>query len=173
MIWVVMMFSAAIPVLYLAGVILCFSTYWTDKYLLLRFYQVPHRHGSNLAHRARSIIEWSLVMHLFVGMYMLSNPDIFVGEGDDNKPTGFFQSISEFTTIGIRLLTGVESERFKQAHIIFYAIGTGAFLVLFLIEKITGFFSRCIGRACCCLDRDSTDEIFSNEIFGEIPAEQQ
>ena len=91
MIWVVMMFSSAIPVLYFAGVVLCFFTYWTDKFLLLKFYQVPHRHGSNLAHRARNIIEYSLILHLFVGMYMLSNPDIFVGEGEDNKPTGFFQ----------------------------------------------------------------------------------
>ena len=109
MIWVVMMFSAAIPVLYLAGVLLCFFTYWTDKFLLLKFYRSPPRHGSNLAHRARNIIEWSLLIHLFTGMYMLSNPDIFLGEGEDNKPTGFFEVISEFITLGIQALTGVDS----------------------------------------------------------------
>lgn len=109
MIWVVMMFSAAIPILYLAGVILCVTTYWTDKFLLLRFYRIPPRHGSNLAHRARNIIEWSLLIHLFTGMYMLSNPDIFLGEGEDNKPTGFFEVISEFITVGLKALTGVDS----------------------------------------------------------------
>jgi len=103
------MFSAAIPVLYLAGVVVCFCTYWTDKFLLLKFYRAPPRHGSNLAHSARSIIEWSLPMHLLVGLYMLSNPDIFVGEGEDNKPTGFFSIMSETITVGIQLLTGVES----------------------------------------------------------------
>jgi len=38
MIWVIMMFAAAIPVLYLAGALLCFVTYWTDKTLYLKFY---------------------------------------------------------------------------------------------------------------------------------------
>ena len=50
MIWVIMMFSAAIPVLYLAGFMLCFVIYWTDKTLFLKFYRIPPRHGSNLAH---------------------------------------------------------------------------------------------------------------------------
>ena len=38
MIWVIMMFSAAIPVLYISGILLCFTTYWTDKTLLLKYY---------------------------------------------------------------------------------------------------------------------------------------
>ena len=50
MIWVIMTFSAAIPVLYMAGFILCFVTYWTDKSLFLKFYKIPPKHGSHLAH---------------------------------------------------------------------------------------------------------------------------
>lgn len=84
MIWVIMMFSAALPILYLAGFVLCFTTYWTDKLLFLRFYRLPPRHGSDLINQARDIIEWSLVIHLGVGIYMLSNPDIFTSEEDDN-----------------------------------------------------------------------------------------
>lgn len=144
------MFSVAIPVLYLAGVILCFFTYWTDKFLLLKFYSSPPRHGSNLIHRASSIIEWSLLVHLFTGLYMLSNPEIFVGDGSDNKPTGIFEDVSKFITLIIQALTGVDSQRFNQAHTIFYAIGTTIFVILFILEKITGFFSRFVGRACCC-----------------------
>lgn len=81
---VIMMFSAAIPVLYLAGFLLCFVTYWTDKTLFLTFYKLPPRHGSYLANKARTIIEWSLVVHLFMGLYMMSQPDIFTSEEDDN-----------------------------------------------------------------------------------------
>lgn len=168
MIWVVMMFSAAIPTLYLAGCILCFFTYWTDKYLLLKFYRIPPRHGSDLSHRARQIIEFSLLVHLFTGLYMLSNPDIFVGE-EEEKPTGFFAWLSELVTVGIRSLTGVESERFRQAHVIFYAIGTGFFVAFFIIEKVSGFFSRIMGRACCCcLNKDTVEDVFSNNIYGEM-----
>ena len=82
-IWVIMMFASAIPVLYLAGFVLCFVTYWTDKCLFLKYYKVPPKHGSDLISKARSVIEWSLVLHLFMGLYMLSNPDVFMGEGEE------------------------------------------------------------------------------------------
>jgi len=84
MIWVIMMFAAAIPVLYLAGFLLCFVTYWTDKTLYLKFYKVPPKYGSGLVQKARGIIEWSLLCHLFMGLYMLSNPEIFTSAEDDN-----------------------------------------------------------------------------------------
>ena len=84
MIWVIMMFGVAIPVLYVAGFLLCFVTYWTDKTLYLKFYKLPPKHGSALSHKARNIIEWSLLCHVFMGLYMLSNPDIFTTEDDDN-----------------------------------------------------------------------------------------
>ena len=57
MIWVIFTFSAAMPTLYFAGFILCFTTYWTDKIMLLRFYRIPPRHGSDLVHKARGVIE--------------------------------------------------------------------------------------------------------------------
>jgi len=83
-IWVIMMFAAAIPVLYLAGFVLCFVTYWTDKCLFLKFYKIPPKHGSDLISKARSVIEWSLVLHLFMGLYMISMPDIFIDEKEEN-----------------------------------------------------------------------------------------
>lgn len=90
MIWVIMMFSAAIPMLYLAGVIICFVMYWADKALFMRVYKLPPKHGADLANSARNIIEWSLVLHLFMGFYMISNPDIFTSEEDENEAVGFF-----------------------------------------------------------------------------------
>ena len=112
MIWVIMMFAAAIPMLYLAGFILCFTLYWTDKTLFVKFYRTPPKHGSTLAHQVRSIVEWSLIMHLFMGLYMLSNPEIFSSEEDDNDAVAFFQIYAKFVALGISFLTGVDSDRF-------------------------------------------------------------
>ena len=41
LIYVIMMFSAAMPMIYIAGIILCFCMYWTDKILLLTFFRAP------------------------------------------------------------------------------------------------------------------------------------
>ena len=112
MIWVIMMFSAAIPMLYLSGFILCFVLYWTDKTLFIKFFRTPPKHGSTLGHQVRSIIEWSLICHLFMGLYMLSNPEIFSSEEDDNQAVAFFQVYAKFVALGISFLTGVDSDRF-------------------------------------------------------------
>ena len=112
MIWVIMMFAAAIPMLYLAGFVLCFVLYWTDKTLFVKYFRTPPKHGSTLGHQVRSIIEWSLIMHLFMGLYMISNPEIFSSEEDDNEAVKFLQFYAKFIAIGISFLTGVDSDRF-------------------------------------------------------------
>lgn len=43
-------------------------------------------------------------------------------------------------------------------------------MAMFIVEKITGFFSRFIGRVCCkyCLNKDAEPEMFSNDVFLEL-----
>mgnify|MGYP000179687617 CR=1 FL=1 len=155
MIWVVMMFSCAMPILYLAGFILCFVTYWTDKGLFVWYYRIPPRHGSDLANKARSIIEWSLLLHLFMGLYMISNPAIFTSEEDDNEAVQFLAGYARFVGLAISELTGAESSRFNQVHTVLYSTGMTIFFILFIIEKVSGTWSRIMGKiCCCCLYRD-------------------
>jgi len=77
MMFIVMMYSTAIPCLYLAGFFICFFMYWSDKALFLRHYRSPPRYGLELATRAHKIMTWSILLHLMCGLYMISNPDIF------------------------------------------------------------------------------------------------
>ena len=77
MFFIIMMYSAAIPILYISGFILCIIMYWSDKCLLLRHYRLPPRHGRDLASRMLWYMEYAILLHLFVGCYMLSNETIF------------------------------------------------------------------------------------------------
>ena len=50
----------------------------------------------------------------------------------------------------------------------------GIFCILFIIEKVSGTFSRIMGKlCCCCLYKDSEPEVFSNDIYRDISAEAQ
>ena len=172
--WVIMMFSAAIPFLYLAGFILCFVLYWTDKTLFVKLYRTPPKHGSTLGHQVRSIIEWSLIMHLFMGLYMLSNPEIFTSEEEDNQSVAFFKFYAKFVSLGITATTGVDSDRFGQAHTVLYCVGVGIFVVLFILEKVSGTFSRIMGKfCCCCLYKDAEPDVFSDNIYKDISVNSQ
>ena len=174
MIWVIMMFSAAIPMLYLSGFVLCFVLYWTDKTLFVKFFRTPPKHGSSLGHQVRSIIEWSLICHLFMGLYMISNPEIFSSEEDDNQAVAFLQTYSKFIGVGISFLTGVDSSRFGQVHTVLYSFGIGIFIILFIIEKLSWTFSSAISKfCCCCLNKDTEPDAFSSDIYKEISNESQ
>jgi len=77
MIFIIMMYSTAIPLMYACGFLIFFLSYWTDKILFLRLYKVPPRYGLHLAFGTQIVMEWSILLHLFTGIYMISNPDIF------------------------------------------------------------------------------------------------
>jgi len=72
------MYSSAIPLLYLSGFFLCIILYWTDKILLLRFNSTPPKFDLKLATRSRKIMEFAVLLHIWVALYMLSNPNILV-----------------------------------------------------------------------------------------------
>ena len=77
MFFIIMMYSAAIPVLYLSGFLISLSMYWSDKVLFLRHYKLPPRHGRDLSSRMLWYMEYAIILHLLVGCYMLSNETIF------------------------------------------------------------------------------------------------
>ena len=172
MIWVVMMFSAVIPILYFAGFLLCFVSYWTDKQLFVSWFRIPPRHGSNMVREARGVIEWSLIVHLFMGLYMISNPAIFADEEADDA-VAFLAYYAKFIGIGVTWLTGVESVRFEQTHTILYSAGIGIFLICFIIEKVSGTCSGIMGKiCCCCLYKDTQEASFSNDLFNDIAGDK-
>lgn len=87
-IFITMLYSSGMPILYPVLVITVFLTYWIDKYLcnintwlminlVLRVYKKPPRYDITLAATTRKIIEFSLILHFAFGFYMLSNSSIF------------------------------------------------------------------------------------------------
>ena len=128
MFYIIMMYSAAIPSLYIAGLLICFSMYWSDKILFLRHYKLPPRYGRDLSKRSNKIMMYAILLHLFTGAYMLSNPEIFTY--DDNED---FFGIWFVSLLGrvVEALFGIERERFLMPHTIIYMLGITLFLICF------------------------------------------
>ena len=105
---------------------------------------------------------------------MVSNPQIFKSQEEENSAVEFLQAYAKFIGLGITLLTGVESDRFDQVHTVLYSTGIGIFIICFIIEKASGFFSRIMGKiCCCCLYRDTQPVTFSNDLFNDIAKDKQ
>ena len=55
-----------------------------------------------------------------------------------------------------------------------YAFFVFIFIALFIMEKISGTWSRIMGKVCCCcLYKEDEEDAFSNDIFCTISPEAQ
>ena len=150
MFFIIMMYSAAIPALYIAGLLICFSMYWSDKILFLRHYRLPPRYGRDLASRSNKIMMFAMILHLFTGVYMLSNRDILSYKGSEEY---FGKNFVALLAKGIEALFGVDQERFIMPHTVAYVIGICIFLLCFISELSCGIMTKLIYCCCCsCLD---------------------
>ena len=73
MLFIIMMYSASIPCLYISGSLICLTMYWSDKVLFIRYYKLPPRLGRDLAKRSIKVMEFSILLHLVTGVYMFTN----------------------------------------------------------------------------------------------------
>ena len=93
-VYVIMMYSTGIPLLYLVALVTFSIMYWVDKLLckhpfplflilftiVLKVYRLPPRYDMVLASQVRSLIKFSLLIHMLVGFVMLSNNNMFLAE---------------------------------------------------------------------------------------------
>ena len=182
MFFIIMMYSASIPILYISGLIICLTMYWSDKILFLRHYRIPPRHGRDLAARAISFMEYAIVVHLIVGCYMLSNDTIFSYTKENqnlaekaselDKDFGKVVAHSDWFTNSVSKLTAKlyneEHTRFAQYHTKLYIVGIFIFLICFILERFN-VISSILKKVCFCCCLDLTDEqAFSSNIYTEL-----
>jgi len=162
MLFIIMMYSASIPILYVSGLLICITMYWSDKVLFLRHYRLPPRYGRDLATRAITIMEYAILLHLIVGCYMLSNETIFSYTKDqtiaektkqiDEDIGSALQKTDAYTDMisatGAKLYDTDET-RFAQIHIKLYMTGIFIFLFFFLLERLN-LVSLCCKKFCLC-----------------------
>ena len=80
--FIVLLYSTSMPLLYLAGFTICFSVYWSDKYMFISYYRTPPRLGIELMKSTGKVMEIAIILHLLFGCYMITNPDIFNWQED-------------------------------------------------------------------------------------------
>jgi len=75
-IFVTMTYSSGLPILYFVSLIVFIVFYWTDKYMLLRFYKKSPQLTGELSKRAIQFLPMSAAVHCMFGLVMFSYPYI-------------------------------------------------------------------------------------------------
>ena len=168
---IIMTFSAAMPILYVAGVLLCVATFWSSKFMFLRFYRSPPKHGLELAKRVRLLFEYGLVLHVICGMYMLTSSAVFI------VPMRFMAgpsaNIFDWMAFGASMIMkqvfGVNRYRLMSIHGIVYFYGSLLFIIMFIVQRFTGFFTRFLYWNCCCLKKTlQLKTMHSTDLYSDL-----
>jgi hypothetical protein len=74
------MFSSGMPVMYIILAIIFATTYWIDKWLLLRFYKSPKNFDDSTIKFTVSMLKISFPTHFIIGYFMLGNLNIMTSD---------------------------------------------------------------------------------------------
>lgn len=118
-------------------------------------------------------MEWAIILHLFTGLYMISNPDIFNFNDSEKIKSKFLRLYAAQISLWFNKIFGVESTRLEQLHTIVYLIGIFVFLVCFILERVFSLFSKGINAMCCCIRQQMVHEkeVFSCNFLAELSAQ--
>lgn len=82
MIYVCITYSSCLPILYPVAFLSLFVTYWTDKFLLLRYFRVANQFTAENSKIMVTLMPYAVIFHYIVGLFSFSFPEIMQSSVD-------------------------------------------------------------------------------------------
>ena len=162
--FVAMTFGSGLPILYLAAFLHFFFAYWTDKFLLLRYYRLTSGYTKFLSRNAISVMPLAVVLHILFGLVIFSNPQILQSE---INPSYFGNDTKYYNT-----------SRLGQRHVVIFLWASIAILVLTVLERTLTRIASALSACCrglflmCTIKIDksaaSDEMVLSDDLYKEI-----
>jgi hypothetical protein len=74
--FMIIMYSAGIPVLNFVGAVYCFVSFWVDKVALLRFAKKPPQYDEALVKAGIKMMPYAVLLHVALGLWLFANQRI-------------------------------------------------------------------------------------------------
>lgn len=95
--FVTMMYSSGMPILYAIACLFFLTNYWTEKVLFFYFYRKPENLDENLAKRTLAWFKYALLAHMVMGLLMFSNVKILPPKKIQGLISKFGKSLNSYT----------------------------------------------------------------------------
>jgi hypothetical protein len=136
-IFVCLMFSSGIPILYIVLFFGCLFTYWVDKILVFRYYRKPRYFDIGMSNNFMIIIMVGLIIHFLISIWVYGHKS-FISSTDKNV----LDTLSEYIRNLFKVSSGTyEAEviaRLTLPHNVLCIIFV-LFLILILVLRLTLF----------------------------------
>lgn len=80
-------YAQSMPLLLLVASVSAFVSFWTDKYLFLRYYRIPPRFGHKLSRGVANIVQLALLLHLLVSIWAYAQDELFPADPASSSPS--------------------------------------------------------------------------------------
>lgn len=142
-VYVTMMYSAGIPLLYPVSMISFFMTYWVDKYLFIRYYKNPPQYTMAMAERTVSLMRYSLAIHFIIGFLMLSNSQILTSNNKEQLEK-YVENNKYFV---------FAEEKYQSAHIVIYILCFIGLLFFYVFLANIMKLISCVNNCCASISK--------------------
>eukprot|EP00746_Dinoflagellata_sp_MGD_P010058 gnl/MRDRNA2_/MRDRNA2_120643_c0_seq1.p1 gnl/MRDRNA2_/MRDRNA2_120643_c0~~gnl/MRDRNA2_/MRDRNA2_120643_c0_seq1.p1 ORF type:complete len:1228 (+),score=231.61 gnl/MRDRNA2_/MRDRNA2_120643_c0_seq1:259-3684(+) len=75
-IFMIIMYSAGLPILNFVGAVYCFVSFWVDKVALLRFAKKPPQYDEKLVQGGIKMMPYAALLHVALGLWLFANQRI-------------------------------------------------------------------------------------------------
>lgn len=82
--FICLMYSGGMPILYICAFFFIFLTYWIDKLLFLRFYRIPPKYDSSIAKILMRKINVAIIVHTCFSIWTYGNVN-YLYSSESNK----------------------------------------------------------------------------------------
>lgn len=186
-VFVTLMYSSGMPVLYPIGMLAMLVTYWLDRCCLLRCLARPAWQDAQVARFTARTLPWSVFIHLAIAVYMLGDPSVVYSRpfsltsymsgasSAQDYIDGLVKEATQWDLIGI-VPRIIRSNTFPIFAVLIVAV------VLRLLYAILGapflaFLRRlfcCLSCGMCCRAPSSHEDFlnppYAGEFYMPVPA---
>mmetsp|Transcript_7230 Transcript_7230/g.6337 ORF Transcript_7230/g.6337 Transcript_7230/m.6337 type:complete len:521 (+) Transcript_7230:2062-3624(+) len=165
LIWLTLMFSSGLPLLYPIAMCTVFLMYWVDKITLLRVYKNPLPYTYELPMKAMRLFKYAIVTHFIIGLYMYSNVQIIPPAREDST-NALIEASQHFTT---DVLNANESLALPHM-LIFLTVGVICVAGLLFKSTIGKVLVRVLKDLCKVKTKIKEAEmLLSDDFYKQIP----
>jgi len=75
--YVILLYSSGMPILYLCGLMFYFLTHYVNKMLLLKYYRTASKVQIQLSKKSVSVMKYAIYIHIIMTTAMLTNTEPF------------------------------------------------------------------------------------------------
>ena len=137
-VFVIMLWSSGMPILYFIGFIFFSATYLTNKLLLIKFYLRTLTNSRIIPLFSAEFLKIGLAVHIIGALFMLTNPSPFKTDEDLIEPIINFNMVKDSSYFKEVYEDNKDSwflTRFKYLHQQIYVMFVLFLLIIYIIGK--------------------------------------